>query len=80
MLADDFFRGTDIKKTSIYVSLWMRNCPHVPLLEANTFIVSPLCVCWLPAHSQRLGKLNKDINGSKSIQRMLLTFVDESQW
>ncbi len=38
----------------------MRNCPHVPLLEANTFIVSPLCVCWLPAHSQRLGKLNKD--------------------
>lgn len=54
--------------------------PYFPTLEANVFTVSPPSVCWLPAHWQRHGKPNKEINGNKSIQRMLLTFVGESQW
>lgn len=51
--------------------------PHVIPLSPPPL---PLPICWLPAHWQRHGQPNKEINGNKSIQWPLLTFARESQW
>lgn len=62
---------------------------HLPFLgekmttfstPARLHSASPLPLCWLLAHWQRHGRPNTEINGNKSIQRTLLTFVGDSQW
>lgn len=47
---------------------------------SSLYSLPPPLVCWLPAHWQRHGQPNKEINGNKSIQWPLLTFARESQW